>query len=134
MKRALILLSLAATAAIAGPYDQPWSIIGTDRAGSADPLLRPVIVNRVDGVNSDSTRNESVVGAGSHQVTVDLPPRKGFRQATQVTFELRTEPCMRYYVAAKLANQVTQEWTPFVRSTAEIGECRAKFKLAQKAS
>lgn len=126
----LVVFALAAAgAAIAGPYDRPWSVVATDRAASADPLLRPVIVNRVDGVNS--MNNESVVAPGPHQVTVDLPPRKGFRQATQVTFDLATEPCTRYFVAAKLETQVAQQWVPVVRGSEPIGECRAKFGLAQ---
>lgn len=127
--RLLLFAALAAAgAASAGPYDQPWSVVTTDRRASADPLLRPVIVNRVDGVNSMD--NESVVAPGKHAVTVDLPPRKGFRQATQVTFDLETEACMRYYVAAKLDTTVTQQWTPVLRSSEPIGECRAKFRLA----
>jgi len=126
---AIVLLALAAAgAARAGPYDQPWSVVTTDRSPSSDPLLRPVIVNRVDGVNS--MNNESVVAPGAHKVTVDLPPRKGFRQATQVTFDLETAPCVRYHVAAKLDTTVTQDWSPLVRSSEPIGECRAKFGLA----
>lgn len=128
MRAGALLLVLAAGTAAAGPYDQPYSIVTTDRRASADPLLRPVIVNRVDGVNS--MNNESVVAPGRHQVTVDLPPRKGFRQATQVTFDLQTEPCVRYYVAAKLDTTLTQDWAPVVRSSEPIGECRAKFAPA----
>jgi len=117
---------LAASAAAAGPYDQPWSIIATERTPAADYKLRPVIVNRVDEVNADTGLNQSVVAPGPHQVTVDLPPRKGF-PASQRTFALATEPCMRYYVAAELRSTVGQEWTPVVRSKERIGECEAKF-------
>ena len=117
-----------ASAALAGPYDQPYSIIQTDTARSSDPDLRPVIVNRVDGENS--LGNRSVVAPGAHKVTIDLPPRKGFKQATQHTFDLETQACMRYYVAAKLDTPVTQEWKPVVRHAEPIGECRAKFKIA----
>lgn len=129
MKRLLSAVLFAALPAVAGPYDQPWSIITVDRARAADPDLRPVIVNRVDGetVLSD---NRAVVAPGRHRVTVDLPPRKGFKTATQHTFELETRPCTRYHVAAKLDSPTTQDWKPVVRSTEPIGECEARFRVA----
>jgi len=116
--------------AFAGVYDQPWSIIATDRAPSADYKTLPVIVNRVDDRNADTQRNEAVVAPGSHQVTIDLRPRKGF-PATQHTFELMTEPCTRYYVAAELKSTVGPEWKPIVRSKERIGECEARFAKAR---
>lgn len=127
--RRLLALSLLAVplAASAGPYDQPWSIITTDTRPSSDPNLRPVIVNRVDG-ETITQRNEAVVAPGRHQVTVDLPPRKGFKIATQETFELTASPCMRYYVGARLDNLVGQDWKAVVRSSELIGECAKKFK------
>jgi hypothetical protein len=111
-----------------GPYAEPWSVIQTDVAGSADPHVIPVIVNRVDDRNTE--RNMAVVAPGRHAVTVDVPPRKHF-PATQHTFELATEPCTRYYVAARLENFATSEWEPIVRSTARIGECEAKFAMVR---
>ena len=134
MARFLLLLPAAAlTAALftpcafAGRYDQPYSIIATEYKRAADPLERKLIMNRVDGENSRD--NEFVVAPGPHKVTVDLPPRKGFSQGTQVTFDLDTKPCTRYYVVAKLKTQVTQGWTPVVKYEEPIGECRKKFKL-----
>jgi len=71
-----------------------------------------------------------VVAPGPHQVTIDLRPRKGF-PATQHTFELMTEPCTRYYVAAELKSTAGQEWKPVVRSRERIGECEARFAKAR---
>ena len=101
----------------------------TDPARSADHLLRPVIVNRVDGENA-LPENRAVVAPGRHAVTVDLAPRKGFHTATQVTFDLETKPCTRYYVVARLEATTSQKWTPVVRSEEPIGECRDKFRVA----
>ena len=130
MKRfPLAALVLAATTAVAGPYDQVYSIITTDRAPSPDKDLRPVIVNRVDGENA-MPDNQAVVAPGMRKVTVDLPPRHGHKLATQATFDLDVQPCTRYHIAAKLDSPVTQGWKPVVRSTEPIGECRAKFKVA----
>ena len=128
MKRLLAISLLSVTPALAGPFDQPYSIIETDTMPSADSHLRPVIVNRVDDENSQS--NRAVVVPGKHRVTLDLPPRKGFRTATQHTFDLATDPCMRYYVAARLVSPTLQDWEPVVRYSEPIGECRAKFNMA----
>ena len=129
MKRLLAASLLLSTAAVAGPYDQPYAIITVDRAKAADPNLRPVIVNRVDGETVPSD-NRAVVTPGKHQVTIDLPPRKGFRTATQHTLEIDAKACTRYNVAARLASSTTQDWTPVVRSTERIGECETKFQVA----
>ena len=128
MKRLLAIAVFSATPALAGPFDQPYSIIETDTMPAADSHLRPVIVNRVDDENS--VNNRAVVAPGPHKVTLDLPPRKGFRTATQHTFDLTTEPCLRYYLAARLESPTLQEWQPVVRYTEPIGECRKKFNVA----
>src|SRR3977135_1749633 len=128
LKHWFAIAALSSTPALAGPYDQPYSIIETDTMPSADSHLRPVIVNRVDEENSQN--NRSVVAPGTHKVTIDLPPRKGFRTATQHPFDLATEPCMRYYVAARLVSPTLQEWEPVVRYSEPIGECRKKFNVA----
>ena len=130
MKRILLLSLLTATAALAGPFDQPYAIITTDPRPAADFLLRPVIVNRVDGENAMDHR--AVVAPGLRKVTVDLPARKGFHLATQYTFDLDAKPCVRYHVAAKLASTTTQSWKPVIRSEERIVECEAKFKVAGK--
>ena len=129
MKRVASLLLLAALPAVAGPYDQVYSIITTDKSRSADPDVIPVIVNRVDG-ETIMTRTDAVVAPGLRKVTIDVPPRKGFHQATQHTFDLEAKPCTRYYVAAKLDSRTTQSWTPMVRNAEPIGECERKFKVA----
>ena len=129
MNRPLLACALLATSALAGPYDQVYSILTTDTARSADPNLRPVFVNRVDG-ETQVADNKAVIAPGKRKVTVDLPPSKGFRQPTQNTFDLDVKPCTRYYLAAKLDSQVTQGWTPVVRSAEPIVECQAKFKVA----
>jgi hypothetical protein len=135
MQRKLLFIAafpaaLFAAAAFAGPYDQAYSVIATEYKAAADPLERKVIVNRVDGENSRN--NEAVVAPGLRKVTVDLPPRKGFSQATQHTFDLDAKPCMRYFVVAKLESQVTQGWKPVVKYDEEIKECSSKFLKGAK--
>jgi hypothetical protein len=133
LKRTLIagLLFTAGAAFAAGPYDEPYSIISIDTIKPADFHLKPVFVNRVDGENSVQ-RNKHVVPPGDHEVVIDKAPQAGFHQPTQKVMRLRTEPCVRYNLAARVENSVTQDWEPLVRSTEPIGECAAKFKVSVK--
>jgi hypothetical protein len=127
MRRLLPALALLApAAALAGPYDQPYAIIATDTAPSADTRLRPAIVSRVDG--EFAAKHRAVVAPGTRTVTVELPPRKGFSVGTQASFELVASPCMRYHVAARLDEAAGGEWKPVVRSAETIGECLTKFR------
>ena len=128
---ASLLGGAVAVPAVAGPYDAPYAIIVTDTKPSSDPNLRPVIVNRVDGENT--LDNRAVVPPGRHKATLDLPPRKGFKVATQAELEIDAKPCMRYYVAARLRTQTGQGWEPVIRHAEPIGECVAKFGKEAKA-
>jgi hypothetical protein len=125
----LASLLLSPLAALAGLYDEPYSIIQTDASRSADHLIRPVTVNRVDDKNAQYD-NRAIVAPGRHAVTVDLRARQGFHLPTQVTFDLETKPCTRYYVVGRLEASTSQKWTPVVRAEEPIGECQAKFKIA----
>lgn len=130
MKRiiAATFLATTATIAFAGPYDQPYSQIMTERHfPSADPDVLPVLINRVDDKTVYDPKG--TVAPGKHQVTVDLHPRKGF-PATQVTFELDTKACTRYYLAAKLKTRTTQQWDPIVRFEEALPDCAKKFNIA----
>jgi len=129
MKKLVIFALFAPSAALAGLYDQPYSIIQTDASRSSDHLIRPVLVNRVDDVNAQYD-NRAVVAPGKHAVTIDLAARQGFHLPTQITFDLETKPCTRYYVVGRLEATTSQKWTPVVRSEERIGECEARFKVA----
>ena len=129
MKGLLLVSLLAPAAALAQLYDHPYSIIETDASRSADYKLRPVTVNRVDGRNAQyDTR--AIVDPGHHEVTIDLVARQNFHLPTQVTFELDTKPCTRYYVTARLDTVTGQRWQPYVRAEEPIGECHEKFRTA----
>jgi hypothetical protein len=129
MKIPAVIAVVLLAGCAASPFDAPYSWVERDPMRSSDPLVIPVIVNRVDGVTSQWP-DRALVTPGRHVVTLDVPPRKGFSQATQTDFVLDVAPCTRYYVAARLATPVTQDWTPIVRSTERLGECEAKFNVA----
>ena len=132
MKRLLLLTLLTGSAALAGPFDQPYAVITSDRTPS-DPLLRYVTINRVDGQAVPAADyNKSVVAPGKRQVTVHLTPPQGMRIATQRSFEVEASACMRYYVMAKLDSPTSQEWTPVVRGSELIMECQTQFKSFER--
>ncbi len=126
MKRSLLIAALLAAGCATEPYDAPYAILQTDIAPSADAHVIPVLINSVDGTTARLS-NREVVRPGPHQVKLDVGPRRGFKTATQHTFELVAAPCTRYYLAARLDTLVGQQWTPIVRSTEPLGECSAKF-------
>jgi hypothetical protein len=128
MKKLMIAALFVPSLALAGLYDQPYSIIQTDASRSSDHLIRPVLVNRVDDVNAQYD-NRAVVAPGKHAVTIDLAARQGFPLPTQITCDLETKPCTRYYVVGRLEATTSQKWTPLVRSEERIGECEARFKV-----
>jgi len=127
---AVLPLLLLAAACATPPYDQPYAEIIADRALSADPNVVPVILNRIDDRTTLYT-DRAAVAPGSHQVTIDVPPRKGFHLATQATVVMDAAPCTRYYIAARLDTPVTQEWQPLVRSIERILECEQQFKAGR---
>ena len=129
MKSILVGAALVLSGCAASPYDNVYSIITTDYKPSEDWHVKPVFVNRVDDENS-VYHNKHVVRPGLHKVTIDLAPIAGFHLPTQQTFELETRPCVRYYVAARVVTDITQEWAPMVRYTEPITECQAKYKVA----
>ena len=134
MKPLLALAALAAATALpalAGPYDQPWSIVETYYGPTSDSHLRRVIVNRIDDTNTQP-QNRVVTTPGRHNVVLDVPPRRGFHTATQVQMEMDLKPCTRYYMAADLKSPTTQEWAPVVKYEEPIAECEKKFNVATK--
>jgi hypothetical protein len=124
------VLLAAGVACASSPYDAPYSIITIDEIRPADFHLKRVFVNRVDGENSVQ-HNKHVVAPGTHEVVIDLAPRGGFHLPTQQVMTLKTEPCVRYNLAARVENSISQKWEPLVRSTEPIGECQAKFRVAR---
>ena len=71
-------------------------------------------MSRVDG--EYAYRNQVVTAPGTRKVTVDLPPRPGFKVGAQETFDLQASPCMRYFIAAKPDTPAGDSWKAVVRS------------------
>ncbi len=124
----LLLLAFSIpTPSFAGQYDQVYSIVSVEFVKSTDFKLRPVILNRIDG--DSSIRTQEAVPPGKHLVVADLPPSKAHHEriATQNSLEIDMQPCTRYYIAARLTDEVTRHWSLVIRDQDNIGECAAKY-------
>ena len=66
---AIAPIALAASAALAGPYDQPYSIIDTEDFGTTDMRMAPVVVSKVDGVPTVDGR---AVGSLADKFDIDF--------------------------------------------------------------
>lgn len=129
MTRAILALCLAASAlpAAAGPYDQPYVLFEADRRSPTEDT-RPATVMNVDGVNMRPGASDPVA-PGWRSVEVSVPGARGMSDPQRQMLKIETEPCTRYYLAAKRSSRTAKDWQAFVALKEPIGECRKKFKL-----
>ena len=128
MLRSLALagLALAATSSLAGPYDQPYSIVeAADRSAAREEF--PVAITQVDGASTKSPRTSDAIAPGKHKVTVRFQTGRVAQSPAEESRELDLDlkPCTRYRVAA--ARKGSVNWEPKVYEE-RIGECERKFK------
>ena len=127
------VVALLSMPALAGPYDQVYSIVSAEFVKSADYKLQPVILNRIDG--DSTTRRQEAIAPGQHTIYADLPASQEHHQhiATQNSLAIDFKPCTRYYIAARLTDSVTRHWQLVIRDSETIGECAAKYLKSAEA-
>ncbi len=115
-------LALTSCAALQTPYSE---VVG-ERYHRAVPDRRAVNIVSV-GESTGWAGNQAVrVSPGTYKVTVESRAHAGFRGGDLRSFELRIEPCRRYYVNAQFANPVTPSYDPVVDEVEPIGGCSAR--------
>jgi hypothetical protein len=126
--RAIACAAFAASAAAAGPYDQPYSRIEAADRSEVRKEFSPAIT-RIDGKSTDNPRRPAVVAPGKHSVTVRFETGRVTQspEETSRVLEMDLEPCTLYRIAARRVGGT--EWEPKVYSE-PIGECVRKFKKA----
>jgi hypothetical protein len=129
MRRTILALCLLACIlpVKAGPYDQPYVLFEADRRSPTDDT-RPATIMNVDGVNMRPGKADPVA-PGWRNVEVSVPGARGMSDPQRQMLKIETEPCMRYYLAAKRSSRTAKDWQAFVAEKEPIGECRKKFKL-----
>lgn len=128
MKPALFLAGswLAASAALAGPFDQPWATV---QSGAASEVRKedPVAIIKIDGVDSLHTDRSQPLAPGKHTIRVHYETAFGVVGDKARELELDLKPCTRYRIVAQYRTRTRPDWTPKVYRE-RIGECRAKFR------
>ncbi|MBL8522491.1 MAG: hypothetical protein JNN20_02260 [Betaproteobacteria bacterium] len=81
----------------------------------------PVLVVAIDG--EYQINNEPRIEAGKHTLLLRSKKPSVFRNATQKTLPFTVEPCTRYYLAARHATSLSEDWTLVVRKQEPIGGC-----------
>ena len=123
---AAVVAALAAAAAFAGPYDQPYALV---EAGDRSPTREefPLAVTEIDGESTRNPRRSDPIPPGKRRVTVRFETARVAQSAAEITRELDLDlaACTRYRIAARRVGAT--HWEPKVYSEA-IPECKRKFE------
>ncbi len=125
MKRVSILLP-AAAALLTGCASYGYSQIDGYRWSKVELNTFDVTVISVDGEHYLQRATPVLVDPGPRKIVVQGPPTAGFRFGEQRTLELNVEPCTRYWLEAKKANSLSQDFEPRVNYKEPIAGCDAK--------
>jgi len=120
--------TLACGTALAGPYDQAWSIVESgDRSDTRQEF--PVAITQVDGQSTRNPRGGDALAPGKHTVRVRFETARVQQSEDEKSRELdlTLAPCTRYRIAARRTKPTGTEWEPKVYEE-KIGECARKFK------
>jgi hypothetical protein len=121
---------LAASSALAGPYDQPYAlVVVADRSATREEF--PPAITKIDGKSTRNTRRSDPIAPGKHTVTVRFETARVAQNAGETTRDIQMdlEGCTRYRIAARRVDTVN--WEPKIYSE-PIGECTKKFQKKDK--
>jgi len=115
----------AATAAAAGAYDRPWSIVEGADESTVRKEFRPAIT-QVDGKSTRSPRESDALEPGKHQVKIRFETGRVNQSPAEAerVLELELEACTRYRIAAQRTSGTKLKPKVYPE---KIGECVRKF-------
>lgn len=120
---AALLVAALLVAACASPS---FSYLDGRRWHRAQLNTYDAIILSVDGKHYTAT--PVMVDPGQRKIVVQAPPAAGFHYGESRTFDLNVEPCTRYYIAARKASPLAQDFEPYVDYQEPIAGCRASEK------
>jgi len=124
-RRLSLLLLVASTAAAAGIYDQPWSLV---EPGDRSEVRKefPAAITQIDGQSVRDTRRPDAITPGKHSITIRFETGRVNQSESEATrvVEIDLAPCTRYRVVAQ--RQQGTKWDPQVYPE-PISECARKF-------
>jgi hypothetical protein len=111
---------------LAGCATQPDGIVYLhgERWQKAELNTFDVIIISVDGTHYIERRDRPVmIEPGLRKIVVQGPPVTGFAYGEQRTLVLDVKPCTRYWLEAKKANPLTQDFEPRVNYQEPLAGC-----------
>ncbi|HXF44599.1 MAG TPA: hypothetical protein VNK91_00595 [Burkholderiaceae bacterium] len=118
------LLSVGAALLAAGcASNEPFAQLDGQRWNRVELNTYDVTIISVDGEHYVQRGTPIVIKPGPHKIVVQGPPTAGFRFGEQRVLELNAEPCMRYWLEAKKANALSQDFEPRVNYKEPIAGC-----------
>src|SRR5690242_16237605 len=111
MKRSLLIVALASTAAFAGLYDQPYSLVEPAQS-SATREEKPPAITQIDGKSTRNTRRPDPIAPGKHTIRIRFETGRYQQSEDEIQRDLvmDLEPCTRYIIAAKRTEGT--KWEP----------------------
>jgi len=128
MRHVLAPTLLAASALLAGcATSQTFSQLPGQRGLRAELNTFDVLVISVDGTSFIERPGAPVrVDPGLREIVVQGPSTAGFRFGEQRTLKLDVQPCTRYFLEARKANSLSQDFEPRVNFSEPIAGCGVK--------
>jgi hypothetical protein len=119
-----LALALVAAGLIAGcATSEPFSFLYGGRYYKAPLDTYDTLLISVDGWHT--TQRPARVDPGHRKVVVQGPPTAGFAYGEQRTLELDIKPCTRYWIAARKAGRLSQDFEAYVDYSEPISGCKS---------
>ena len=109
----LLLLTACAT--------EPFAYLDGKRWSRVEMNTYDVTVISVDGTHY--LQRPARIDPGARQVVVQGPPTAGFHFGEQRTLALNVEPCTYYWLGARKAGPLSQDFEPYVNYQEPIAGC-----------
>ena len=126
MRYLLALASVPAILSGCASMQTSYSEVTGERYHLAIADRRAVNIVQVGSTNGWANNQPVQVDPGTYRVVVESRNHAGFRGGTQTAFELKVEPCKRYYVNAQFNSQVAMSYAPVVDEVEPIAGCTPK--------
>ena len=123
MRKALMI---AAPLVLAGcqTWGPTWSEVTGERWNYTVEFRGPAGISRVDSV-STAPPMPYKMEPGERTIAIQGLPWAGFRNGNIQEFQLKAEPCKRYYVNAQYTSKASPDWRPVIDYVWDIAGCKA---------
>jgi hypothetical protein len=124
MKTTSLLALAAFTSILAGcATQQPYAQLDGYRWNKAGLNTFDVTIISVDGEHYIQRNAPILIEPGHRKIVVQGPATAGFSYGAQRTLDLNVEPCTRYWLEARKANALQQDFQPAVNYQEPISGC-----------